>query len=412
MHPLLDRKPPGGKRPLKRRALPWRLRVPFLSERWFPHVPLAVFVAAFGVLRLAPALNETTGWASFLSRLMEAESRLAALSTRGLTDAVPGIFLVTMSVGLLLRSRLAWFITVVFTAASMGIDLFLYHPPDRLKIAVLNAALLAALFLWKRSFRKSSLATATLFSVASIFTLLGYALVGTLELGDHFSPAIDDLFTALYFVIVTMGTVGYGDITPKTAESRLFVVSIIVLGITVFATSLSAILSPLINNRMRRLLERKDPTVERTGHYILVGDSALSRNTYRELKSRGKVVTVIVPTMPEDGRFDPDDVVKGDGSDLEVLRQAGDASAEAVCALGDNDSENAFVVLAARELSSEVKTVAGVSSTGNLARVRRVKPDIVLSPQVLGAEVLSMALSGEQVDGEHFVSRIFHLPGG
>ena len=52
-----------------------------------------------------------------------------------------------------------------------------------------------------------------------------------------------------------------------------------------------------------------------------------------------------------------------------------------------------------------------MSSTGNLARVRRVKPDIVLSPQVLGAEVLTMALSGETLDSENFLSRIFHNPG-
>lgn len=383
---------------------------PLLSNRWFPHVPISLFVAVLGVLRIAPTVDQAVGRTSLLSRLMEAESRLATLSIQGLPDAIPGIFMVAMSLGLLLRSRLAWFITVLFLSASMMIDLFVYHPPDRLKIVFFDLLLLAVLFLWKKHFRKSSLAAATLFSVASVVTLMGYALLGTYELGAHFSPPIQDLFTALYFVIVSMGTVGYGDIVPRTLEARLFVVSIVVLGITVFATSLSAILVPLINKRMERLLERGDGRMERAGHFILVGETALARNTYRELKARKKTVSVILPSVPDNSRFDPEDLVIGDGSDLEVLTRAGAENARAVCALGDNDSENAFVVLAAKELSNRLTTVAAVSNTGNLARIRRVKPNIILSPQVLGAEVLTMALSGEQMDSADFLSRIFHNP--
>jgi len=367
-------------------------------------------VALLGVLRIAPTVDQAVGKTSLLSRLMEAESRLAALSIQGLPDAIPGIFLVTMSVGLLLRSRLAWFITVLFLSASMFIDLFLYHPPDRLKIVFFDLLLLFVLFLWKRHFQKSSLAAATLFSVASVVTLMGYALVGTYELGAHFSPPIQDLVTALYFVIVSMGTVGYGDIVPATLEARLFVVSIVVLGITVFATSLSAILVPLINKRMKRLLERGDPRMERRGHFILVGETALARNTYRELKSRQKTVSVILPSVPDGSRFDPEDLVIVDGSDLDVLTKAGAGDARAVCALGDNDSENAFVVLAAKEISNRLTTVAAVSNTVNLARIRRVKPNIILSPQVLGAELLTMALSGDQMDSQDFLSKIFHNP--
>jgi voltage-gated potassium channel len=384
---------------------------PLLSERWFPHLPLALFVGLLGVLRIAPTVDQAVGRVSVLTRIMQAESRLVALSLHGLPDAVPGVFLVAMSVGLLVRSRLAWYITVVFMSVSLVVDLTVYRPPDRMKMVLCDVLLLAALFFWKKHFRRSSLAAATLFSVASILTLMGYALVGTYELGAHFSPKIEDLFTALYFVVVTMGTVGYGDIVPQTVEARMFVVSMVILGITVFATSLSAILAPLINKRMKQILERGESRMERAGHFILVGDTALSRNTYRELKARQKVVTMVLPSVPDKGRFDAEDLVLGDGSDLEVLKKAGAQNARALCALGDNDSENAFVVLAARELSSSITTVAGVSNTGNLARVRRVKPDIILSPQVLGASVLTMALSGEKMDAEDFMSRIFHNAG-
>jgi len=379
-----------------------------LSDKWFPHIPLAVFVALLGVLRVAPAFQQTFEWPSFLENIVQSEKRFALTSLRGLPDAIPGIFLVVMALGLLLRSRLAWIITVLFLLASMAIDVIDYYPKDSAGLIVYNIVLLAALFVWRKHFGKSSLAAATLFSMVSIFTLLGYALVGTYELGEHFLPKIEDVYTALYYVIVTMSTVGYGDITPQTTEARMFAISIIILGITVFATSLSAILMPLINKRMKRMMKREDPQMGRSEHYIIVGDSALSRNTYRQLKTRGETVTVILPSMPEDSQFEPDDVVTGDGSDLDVLKNVKAADAKAVLALGNNDSENAFVVLAAKELAAGLKTVAGVSSSGNLARVRSVKPDIVLSPQILGAEILALALSDDKIDIEGFLSRIFH----
>ena len=52
-------------------------------------------------------------------------------------------------------------------------------------------------------------------------------------------------------------------------------------------------------------------------------------------------------------------------------------------------------------------TVVGVSHSANLSRIRRVKPDMVISPQVLGGEILAMALRGEKIDGELFLKRLF-----
>ena len=376
-------------------------------DRWFPHIPLGIAVAGMGLLRIAPALRQVVGSSAYLKEILNAEGILTLTSMRGLPQVVPGLFLLTMSVGLLQRSQFAWFITILFLTAGMGLEVLSRWPHLHGSQFLLDLMLLAALVLWRRRFRRSSLAAATLFSLASLVTVLGYALVGTMILGSGFAPPVKDVETALYFVLVTMSTVGYGDILPKTAEARLFVISIIVFGITAFATSLSAILMPLINKRMTRLLTTRESGMERTSHFVIVGDSALCRNAYHELRNRGEVVTVVLPETPEESIFRPEDVVIGDGSDLEVLKKATADEAKAVLALGDNDSENAFVVLAAKELEGKPMTVVGVSHSANLSRIRRVKPDMVISPQVLGGEILAMALRGEKIDGELFLKRLF-----
>ncbi len=99
----------------------------------------------------------------------------------------------------------------------------------------------------------------------------------------------------------------------------------------------------------------------------------------------------------------------GDPTELEILREAGGEHARAVLALSDDDSENAFVILAMHELGTEARKVAAVSSRKNLERVRRVRPDMILAAPVFGSEALAMALTEEKIDGEWLLSRFLDV---
>ena len=129
--------------------------------------------------------------------------------------------------------------------------------------------LLVLLLLFRRSFTRASLATGTLFALTGVLFTLGYGVLGSYVLGADFTPKLTNIIDAVYFAVVTMATVGYGDITPRTAEARLFCVSLIVLGLVVFATSLTAIIGPLIDNRMKKLLKYYAmPTSSRREPYL------------------------------------------------------------------------------------------------------------------------------------------------
>ena len=146
----------------------------------------------------------------------------------------------------------------------------------------------------------------------------------------------------------------------------------------------------------------------RINHYIIVGYSALSANTYRELVGRHEQVTVILRDDTDGALFpatDPD-IVVGDGSDLATLREAGAEKAKAILALLDDDSENAFVILAAKELKVKARTVAAVNQSKHLNRIRRVHPDMIIAPQVLGGELLTSMLTGERIDINDVMGRL------
>ncbi len=147
--------------------------------------------------------------------------------------------------------------------------------------------------------------------------------------------------------------------------------------------------------------------MKRVNHFIITGDGALARNTARELLLRDKSVVVIVDD--EDAHFGEAEIVIGDATDLDVLRKAGAETANSVLALSDDDAENAFVILALRELNTEAKKIAAVSSRKNLERVRRVQPDMILAPNVFGGEVLAMALTEEKIDGDDLLKRFLDV---
>ena len=92
-----------------------------------------------------------------------------------------------------------------------------------------------------------------------------------------------------------MSTVGYGEITPGTEMTRLYVVSLIILGITVFTTSATTVLAPIVTGRLRKFIETRRESMERNNHVIIVGNTTLSNNTYLELQRRSIPVAVIVP---------------------------------------------------------------------------------------------------------------------
>ena len=271
-----------------------------------------------------------------------------------------------------------------------------------------SLSLLIFLLIFRRQFTQVSITAGSLFALCSVLVFLVYGILGSYILGKEFNPPIDDFPSSLYFTIVTMSTVGYGEITPRTLEARLFVVSLIILGIIVFATSITTVIVPVIGSRLRRIMESKGEKMERKDHIILTGNTPLAYNTFEELKKRDIPITVIVPTECGEEAFLDADIIIGDPTAARVLRLAGLEKAQAVMALGDDDSENAFVVLAAKEVEGSAKAICAVNDSKNINKVQRVRPDMLIAPQVLGGELLAMAMSGETPDLEILTKRMFN----
>lgn len=380
---------------------------------WFPQLPLALAVGFAGVLAILPTVRHYAAEYLHLnlSHLFDAlhpiSGHVPELILSGVPTVVVGVLQILIAIGLLSRSRIAWLSAIGITIAQLALTLHSSTGAIVNNETVYIVVLLLALILSRDAFARSSLAAGTLFALASVLVLLVYGVLGSYLLGAGFAPPITNLPTSFYFVIVTMSTVGYGDILPKSEEARLFVVSLIILGLTVFATALTAVIGPVLQNRINQTIGPRRKKMQRVNHFVITGQGALARNTARELRKRGEPVLVII----EDGdtSFSDSETIVGDPTEIETLREAGCEHARAILALSDDDSDNAFVILAVRELGTDAKKVAAVSTRKNLERVRRVHPDMILAAPVFGSEVLAMALTEEKIDGDWLLSRFLDV---
>lgn len=370
------------------------------------HWLLAALVVIHGYLLLQATLpavyrllsSPSTNWLKDQNIHEILDSTLIAV----LFSLVLGAGLLINAVGLAMRARTAWVMSLLLLLSNLAYDLL--YAGSIISLASVNSYLLLLLLLlvlYGRRFNQASVISGTLFALLGVSLLLMYATFGTLYLGKEYSPPITDMSDAIYFSIVAMSTVGFGDIVPNSADSRLFTISIIVLGITVFATSVSAVIGPILQGRIKHLVSAKDSKYMKKNHIIVAGVTPLAQSVYTVLRKADHDVVVIVP--PDSGQDYPADadIIIGDATDSAVLIQANAAHAAYILALHDDDSENAFIVLAAHEVAgTDTGTVALVNSSIHLNKVKQVKPDVILSLQSLGAEILGRLVTGEPITDE------------
>jgi voltage-gated potassium channel len=392
----------GNRAPLGRlKTGLFRIQRALGMRHWFPHAPLALFLGFGGIWLLRMDMGGS--WHHYAAQILA--GRLD-MPPRLLPPILTGGGLVLIAIGLLWRSRIAWAMALLLliTGASSAWVAAGAIGPLLTYFILLTAALVVA---W-RHFDRSSVTAGTLFALTSIVMVLTYAVFGSYYLGSGFKPHITDLVTALYFSIITMSTVGYGDITPQTGETKLFVVSVTVLGIAIFATSLTAVIAPLLSNSLRKIVGNKGRKMKREDHFVIIGNTPLAVNVWRELAKRGRAVTRILRIRPSEGDLEGADVVVGDPSNAKILRDAGAHHAQAVLAMLDDDAENAFVILAVKELGGPARSICAINNAAYEERIKLVQPDMTIAPQILGGELLAMMLSGEPVTSDYVMRRVFH----
>ncbi len=195
----------------------------------------------------------------------------------------------------------------------------------------------------------------------------------------------------LYQSVITVSTVGFGEVQPLDDSGRLFTVVLIVIGVASVVYALGGFAELLIDSSIRRVtFRRKERTLERmTGHTIVCGYGRFGAAVAARLPE-GSEVGVIersaerVEVATEAGLV----AIEGDSTLDETLVAAGIDRASKLIVCLSNDSDAISTVLSARVLSPETRVVTRVSDPSSAKKLRLAGADHVVSPIEMGAQRL------------------------
>ena len=252
---------------------------------------------------------------------------------------------------------------------------------------------------WRAVLRRVALALWLVLAVAGLLWLTRDGL------RDSAAPGRPPGFVAiLYFTIVSLTTVGYGDIAPVTEQARLLNTLLltpvrIFLWLLFLGTAYELTLLRFRFDeeyRMRQLRERL------AGHVIVCGFGVKGRAIVTELLAHGhepQDIVVIDPVEAAIAEAAAQGLValRGDASAEKLLRAAVAERAAYVLAAPDRDDACVLICLTVRSLAPTVQLVASAREEENVKLLYRAGADVVVSPSVSGGRLMAAAVRQQAV---------------
>ena len=202
---------------------------------------------------------------------------------------------------------------------------------------------------------------------------------------------------SLYMAVITVSTVGFGEVRPLSGAGRALAVVIIVFAVASLGYSATAIGAYLAEGHL--LLDFRRKRMERAirrlrDHYIICGGGRFGREVAAEF-SRSDAPYVVVDLAPEEcelAGFKDAVFVQGDAGNDEALQAARVDSARGLVSALPADDANLFVVLTARQLNPKLTIITQATRPRSIDKLRLAGADRVVSPYRLAGHSMASAL--------------------
>jgi voltage-gated potassium channel len=229
-----------------------------------------------------------------------------------------------------------------------------------------------------------------------IVILLAMFLVG---LGTAGYMVIEDwnVLDSLYMTVITLSTIGYGEVNPVSQAGRIFTLVLIVMGVGFFLYVIGNVVQFLVEGRIRLILGRHklDKQIgQLNNHYIVCGYGRMGRALCRYLIQKGLKFVVVeknearIPVMNTDHVL----YVSGEATIEENLHKAGIKRASNLIATLGTDADNVFLVLLAKGLNPDLYVVARASQNASKKPLYTAGANVVVSPFDVGARRMAHAI--------------------
>lgn len=229
----------------------------------------------------------------------------------------------------------------------------------------------------------------------AILAVITAIAVGTL--GFHLIEGFS-LLDSLYATAQTVTTVGFGDVTPKSIQGRLFATIFMLVGVGVVLYALTTTVQSVVQLELLSALgqrRRSRRMSKLRNHFIICGAGRVGSHLVRDL-IRSKEVFIVIERDPQRVAELTDQgvaVLVRDATSEESLREAGVEHARGLAACLADDADNVYVVLTARDLNPKLHIVARAAEEQAEVKLIRAGANRVIAPTIIGGHRMAVALT-------------------
>ena len=234
--------------------------------------------------------------------------------------------------------------------------------------------------------------TVTSFSPKNIFRGL-FMLVMVLAFGTAGYMVIERwrLLDALYMTVITITTVGYGEVRTVSDSGRIFTILLIFSGMGIMAYTLGMVAQAIVELQLGSILGRRKLGLKIKSiknHYIICGFGRIGRIISQELKSK-RIPLLLIDSSPGFGETLASQEIPyiiGDASSEEILMEAGIERAKGLVTVVTSDADNLFITMTARGLNPDLFILSRAEDEQTQKKLLRAGANRVVLPYLIGGQ--------------------------
>lgn len=222
----------------------------------------------------------------------------------------------------------------------------------------------------------------------AVFLLVIIVLIGVL--GFRFMSDYSWV-DAFYMTIITITTVGFGEVQPLDDTAKIFTIFLILASVVILGYAISVITEYILSkNNFEELKQKKmqKKIDSLSNHIIICGYGRNGKQAAKKLLAYKKPFVVIEKRKEVIDKFQSELVpfVLGNANEDDVLLQAGIERAETLISALPNDADNLFVVLSARQINKQMNIISRASQETSYQKLKLAGANNVILPDRIGGD--------------------------
>jgi|TARA_B110000971_G_scaffold164417_1_gene168298 voltage-gated potassium channel len=196
---------------------------------------------------------------------------------------------------------------------------------------------------------------------------------------------------AVYMTVITVTTVGFGEVQPLDPQAKIFTVFLILTSVVIVGYAFKIITEYIISRNDISELKHKKMQKQidsLSNHIIICGFGRNGKQAAKKLIMHKRSFVVIESNKELIEKHQNDTIlfVWGNANEDEVLQLAGVDRAECLISALPSDSDNVFVVLSARQMNTNIRIISRASNESSYSKLKLAGANNVILPDKIGGD--------------------------